>query len=119
MTDKKLKLQYIDSIREVTSDFAELLNKDIPLSELKKIVDNLVETSRPDALISVDISYNEWDDTEWNWDVVESRLETAYEHRERIKREKEQEKQQKRWEAEMARTEKKEYLRLKKKFEGK
>ena len=117
---KKAKLQNRHVFTDVTDKFSDILNGEIPLSELKTIVDDLVFASTPDARVSTYVTYDEWNECgEWTWTVSEERLETPAEQVERIKQEKEDLKLEKKWAAQAEREEKREYLRLKKKFEGK
>lgn len=116
----KLKLETRDIITDVTENFYDLLTNDISVSEFKVLVEDLTKNRSDEAKISVSFDFDDWSgDSSWTWTLSEKRQETVEEHKERIKREKEREKQEQRWAAQAERVEKKEYLRLKKKFEGK
>jgi hypothetical protein len=88
------------------------------LQEFKDIIDNLITIHGKDASIGVSLEGDEYS-AEWNWIVSVEREETLDEYHLRIQREKEQLDREKKRAKEREQQEKKEYLRLKKKFEKK
>lgn len=91
---------------------------DFTLQEFKDIIDNLITIHGKDASIGVSLEGDEYS-AEWNWIVSVEREETLDEYHLRIQREKEQLDREKKRAKEREQQEKKEYLRLKKKFETK
>lgn len=91
---------------------------DFTLQEFKDIIDNLITIHGKDASIGVSLEGDEYS-AEWNWIVSVEREETLDEYHLRIQREKEQLDREKKRAKEREQQEKKEYLRLKKKFEKK
>lgn len=92
--------------------------EDFTLQEFKDIIDNLIAVHGKDASIGVSLEGDEYS-AEWNWIVSVEREETLDEYHLRIQREKEQLDREKKRAKEREQQEKKEYLRLKKKFEKK
>ena len=113
--------------RTFYTDVTELFNdikddsinaEDFTLQEFKDIIDNLIATHGKDASIGVSLEGDEYS-AEWNWIVSVEREETLDEYNLRIQREKDQLDREKKRAKEREQQEKKEYLRLKKKFEKK
>lgn len=92
--------------------------EDFTLQEFKDIIDNLIAIHGKDASIGASLEGDEYS-AEWNWIVSVEREETMDEYHLRIQREKEQLDREKKRAKEREQQEKKEYLRLKKKFEKK
>lgn len=92
--------------------------EDFTLQEFKDIIDNLITIHGKEASIGVSLEGDEYS-AEWNWIVSVEREETLDEYHLRIQREKEQLDREKKRAKEREQQEKKEYLRLKKKFEKK
>jgi hypothetical protein len=120
MATKKVKneLQVRNMYTDVTEHFDTILNEDVKLTDFVNVLQEVSGMHGPDAEISVSLEGDDWDVT-WNWTVSVKRQETVQEQKERLKQEKQREKEAKRWATRIERDEKKEYLRLKKKFEGK
>jgi hypothetical protein len=118
MAKTKLKLLTREINTDITDTFEGVLLATVPLREFHEHITELVNTSAPDAVIGVSLESDDYD-CSWWWTLTEQRQETVEEAKERIAKEKEREKREKQWEARLLRDEKKEYLRLKKKFEGK
>lgn len=91
---------------------------DFTLQEFKDIIDNLIAVHGKDASIGASLEGDEYS-AEWNWIVSVEREETLDEYNLRIQREKDQLAREKKRAKEREQQEKKEYLRLKKKFEKK
>lgn len=91
---------------------------DFTLQEFKDIIDNLITIHGKDASIGASLEGDEYS-AEWNWIVSVQRQETIDEYNIRIQREKDQLAREKKRAKEREQQEKKEYLRLKKKFEKK
>lgn len=91
---------------------------DFTLQEFKDIIDNLIAVHGKDASIGASLEGDEYS-AEWNWIVSVQRQETIDEYNIRIQREKDQLAREKKRAKEREQQEKKEYLRLKKKFEKK
>ena len=91
---------------------------DFTLQEFKDIIDNLITIHGKDASIGVSLEGDEYS-AEWNWIVSVERQETLDEYNLRIQRENDQLDREKKRAKEKEQQEKKEYLRLKKKFEKK
>lgn len=91
---------------------------DFTLQEFKDIIDNLIAIHGKDASIGASLEGDEYS-AEWNWIVSVQRQETIDEYNIRIQREKDQLTREKKRAKEREQQEKKEYLRLKKKFEKK
>jgi hypothetical protein len=118
MAKTKLKLQTREISTDVSDAFEGPLLSNIPLREFYEHITELVKESSPDATLSVTLEADDYDCTWW-WTLSENRQETVDEAKGRIRKQKENEKREKRWAAQRERDDKKEYLRLKKKFEGK
>lgn len=88
------------------------------LQEFKDIIDNLITIHGKDASIGASLEGDEYS-AEWNWIVSVERQETLDEYNLRIQRENDQLDREKKRAKEKEQQEKKEYLRLKKKFEKK
>lgn len=117
---KQLDLKTRTFCHDVTEMFNPLKeDMDVyTLTHLKKIVDDLVQVYGPDAELLVEIEGDDYYGTNWVWNLTQERQETEAECKERLKQEKERLKKAKMYEARELKSEHKEYLRLKKKFEG-
>lgn len=116
---KKIELKTRTFYHDVTEMFDSLKEgDDFTLKDLKKIVDDAIVLYGPDADLHVEIEGDDYYSS-WAWSLTQERQETEAECKERLKKELEREKAQKKREAQEERKERKEYLRLKKKFEGK
>lgn len=117
---KKIELKTRTFYHDVTETFNPLKegDDDFTLTDLKKIVDDMILLYGPNADLVVEIEGEDYYSS-WSWNLSQERLETEAEMQERLKKEKEQAKRSKQYEAQQLKRERKEYLRLKKKFEGK
>lgn len=119
ITAKKPELQTRTFYTDVTEAFDPVKDDiDFTLNDLKQIVEDMIVAHGADADISTEIEGDDYYSS-WTWTVTNSRLETESEQKERLKKEKERLKREKQYEAQEERRLRKEYLHLKKKFEGK
>lgn len=118
-TAQKNELQTRTFLTDVTDVFDPAKDDlEFTLTSLKKAVDDLISVHGEEADIMAELEGDDYY-ASWTWTISTTRLETAEEQKERIKKEKEREKLQKQRAAREEKQERKEYLRLKKKFEGK
>ena len=117
---KKLELKTRTFYHDLTEMFDPLKegDEDFTLTDLKKIVDDAIVLYGPDADLHVEIEGDDYYSS-WTWNLTQERQETEAEYKERLKQEQERLKRSKQYQAQELKRERKEYLRLKKKFEGK
>lgn len=120
---KNIKLETRLFYTDVTELFNDIKDDSMnaqpfTLGQLKEIVDELVTTHGLDADISVELEGDEFY-PDWTWHIATERQETLEEYNTRITQEKERIAREKKWAMQKEKEEKKEYLRLKKKFDAK
>jgi hypothetical protein len=120
---KNMKLETRIFYTEVTELFNDIKDdamnaQTFTLGQLKEIVDELVASHGLQADISVELEGDEFY-PDWTWHIATERQETLEEYNTRITQEKERIAREKKWAMQKEKEEKKEYLRLKKKFETK